>query len=155
MKKYKLIKEYPGSFPLNTEIEFYENWGMYGVRQNCTLQKEIVENNPEFWQKIEINPILITEDNFYFYKDSKDIPVYLLLTTGSWERKVMSCMKIIKGAYTPSRQWKVFSSKEALENYERLNRPKYSLEDIAKCYTSPKESPLYIGLMDNLKELGK
>jgi hypothetical protein len=51
--KYKLIKEYPGSPPLETIVEeksksssFYHFFG------NAVLRNH-VENNPDYWQRIE------------------------------------------------------------------------------------------------------
>jgi len=41
MKKYKLIKEYPGSLPLGSEL--YDSW------ENT---KKSLKNYPDFWQKI-------------------------------------------------------------------------------------------------------
>jgi len=52
MKKYKLIKEYPGSLKLETVVQYYKNWNMYGMDQQCLHNKEVVENFPEFWEEI-------------------------------------------------------------------------------------------------------
>lgn len=52
MSKYKLIKCYPGSLELSTIVEYYPNWNMYGICNNCLYDKQLIENNPEFWEKI-------------------------------------------------------------------------------------------------------
>lgn len=59
MKKYKLIKPYPNSLEVGTEVV----WGNHGLNGECyetrvksgifRFSKETIENNPEFWQKVE------------------------------------------------------------------------------------------------------
>jgi len=68
--KYKLIKEYPGSFKLGTKVE-YES-GYYIIKNvGNTICRKQVENYPEFWEKVddknyEILSWLDIEDNFLF-----------------------------------------------------------------------------------------
>lgn len=50
---------------------------------------------------------------------------------------------------------KYFSTKEAAEEWLKLNKPKYSLEDIKKCYPIPKNTPNYIMFINSIKELNK
>lgn len=57
MKKYKLIKEYPGSPILNTIIEYIEESDdidepFNGWIDNNDNEYESPENYPEFWQEI-------------------------------------------------------------------------------------------------------
>lgn len=59
MKKYKLVKPYPGSLEVGTEVK----WGNNGLSGECyearvkagifRFRKDIIENNPEFWQEVE------------------------------------------------------------------------------------------------------
>ncbi|MEW3617901.1 hypothetical protein, partial [Pseudomonas aeruginosa] len=55
-----------------------------------------------------------------------------------------------------------FSTKQLAQEYIDQNKPKYSLNDIEKCYPSPtgfenriKDIPLVATLFSNLKRLGK
>lgn len=52
IRKFKLIKEYPNSPKLGSIMEYYSNWNMYGINQICYYNKDVVENNSEFWQEI-------------------------------------------------------------------------------------------------------
>ena len=59
MKKYKLIKPYPNSLEVGTEV----TWGNHGLTGECyearvkggifRFSRETIENNPEFWQEVE------------------------------------------------------------------------------------------------------
>lgn len=56
MKKYRLIKSYPGSPKLGTEVNFSERWGIYnynGGNPGTEIAKENVENNPDFWEEVK------------------------------------------------------------------------------------------------------
>lgn len=58
MKKYKLVKPYPGSLEVGTEV----TWGNHGLNGECyqarvkagifRFNKDTIENNPEFWQEV-------------------------------------------------------------------------------------------------------
>ncbi len=58
MKTYRLQKAYPGSFEVGTEVK----WGNNGLSGECyearikagifRFRKDIIENNPEFWQEV-------------------------------------------------------------------------------------------------------
>jgi hypothetical protein len=56
MKKYKLIKKYPGSPILNTIVEQRFNilicYRIISPVSKPVLSKEIIENSPEFWEEI-------------------------------------------------------------------------------------------------------
>ncbi len=59
MKTYRLQKAYPGSLEVGTEVK----WGNNGLSGECyearvkagifRFRKDIIENNPEFWQEVE------------------------------------------------------------------------------------------------------
>lgn len=59
MKKYKLVKPYPGSLEVGTEV----TWGNHGLTGECyqakvkagifRFNKDTIENSPEFWQEVE------------------------------------------------------------------------------------------------------
>lgn len=54
MKKYKLIKEYPGSPELGTVAEYKEEFLFYALNNSPTnrMLVEHIENSPEFWEEI-------------------------------------------------------------------------------------------------------
>lgn len=47
--RYKLIKEYPGSPPLNTIVRFIDGW-YYTDDGTWNACSSYVDDNPEFWQ---------------------------------------------------------------------------------------------------------
>lgn len=55
MKKYKLIKKYPKSPPLGTEMEYDSKLKVYvgrvGNDSNYMISVDTVEHFPEFWEK--------------------------------------------------------------------------------------------------------
>jgi len=58
MKKFKLIKEYPNSPELGTEVNYSEKHQIYnynGGNIYTALPKHTVENLPEYWQEIKDN----------------------------------------------------------------------------------------------------
>ena len=53
-RKFKLIKEYPGSVELGSVATFNTKMDLYGIANHPFLYpKEIVENQPEFWEEIK------------------------------------------------------------------------------------------------------
>lgn len=54
MKKYRLIKEYPGSPKLGTTVKHMDDFPMYKeIESICyPFLSNIVENHPEFWEEI-------------------------------------------------------------------------------------------------------
>lgn len=69
--KYKLIKEYPGSPNLGTEVEQESSSKSYFFRsgnKNLCVLKSHVEDNPEYWEKVNDNLwwVVFTEkDNLF------------------------------------------------------------------------------------------
>ena len=55
MKKYKLIKEYPGSPKLGEEVEEYNNGYRYIISDlfDYYYLSRFIEKYPEFWQEIK------------------------------------------------------------------------------------------------------
>jgi len=71
MQKYKLIKLYPNSPPLGTEVNYSETHQIYntnGGNYYTELPKHQVENLPEFWEEVKEKEFEILElsyeDNF-------------------------------------------------------------------------------------------
>lgn len=64
MKRYRIVKEYPGSFKIGTELFYDTTHGIYrinGVGFLNHLDKSVVENNPEFFKEVKV-PLFRTED---------------------------------------------------------------------------------------------
>ncbi len=60
MKKYKLIKEYPGSPELGTVVDNRGGFVYFDVNNpntNNTISQNHVENNPKYWEKITEIPV--------------------------------------------------------------------------------------------------
>ncbi len=68
-RQFKLIKEYPGSPGLNTSVTFKK--GRY-YEDNKSHRKELVENNPDFWEKVEEKYYEILSFNDVKVKDIDD-----------------------------------------------------------------------------------
>lgn len=49
---YKLVKEYPGSPKLGAEACYIPNNNWYGIPGQQIFAPEVIENNPEFWEKV-------------------------------------------------------------------------------------------------------
>lgn len=53
MKKYKLIKEYPGSPDLGTEVQEHNTKsGFYYDEHRTSVLRYHVENQPEYWEEV-------------------------------------------------------------------------------------------------------
>jgi uncharacterized protein involved in tolerance to divalent cations len=56
MKKYKLIKEYPGSPEVGTIVSFYDSLQSYIYLDSTIttrfISSSLIEKNPEFWEEI-------------------------------------------------------------------------------------------------------
>ena len=72
MKKYKLIKEYPGSPKLGTIVEKDERYGSYIYKyiesnRNLGVLKYHVEDNPEYWEEVIENKFMVSTKYSYAY----------------------------------------------------------------------------------------
>jgi hypothetical protein len=138
MKTYKLIKTYPGSFPLGHLAILDESVKYYNLG-TTTRSLDYIENHPENWQHVCYKchenvytcksfgckqAILITEDgvdifegdNYYFVNTNLDFKAY----TGT----------IMKGMTATNPDTKKFSTKKAAENYIKMNKPCLSLDEV-------------------------
>ena len=94
-KKYKLIKEYPGSPKLGTVV-FYKqitiepNYGNYWGFCITSINTEIVERNPEYWEEIKEKPATQT------IEDTPDYTVDLQVIDG---RKQICLKRTSDGKY--------------------------------------------------------
>jgi hypothetical protein len=135
MAKYKLKKWYP-SLPKDWEI---------GIEvEKCTIDKRYyvsnqwykplisqteVENNPEFWEKVEDKPILITEDG----KEINEGDNYWVWDYGCLKGTSSEVHAVFNASCTHTGDGinrKYFSTKEAAEKYIDENKPLYSKKDM-------------------------
>jgi len=61
LKKFRLVREYPGSPKLKTIVTKYQFTDFYTNNDNFETPENIVENNPEFWEKIIEKPFKILQ----------------------------------------------------------------------------------------------
>jgi len=148
-KKYKLIMWYPG-LPDNWKHEevVLEKYGtMYrkhtpgwGVSQND------VENNPEYWEKIENPKFLFTSDD--------GVDIYNGMETYMVAKENYRFLR--KDAYIGNHEcnW-YFFSKEAAQKFIQVHKPKYSLNDIVNSFPFPISEETGRKILHNLKKLNK
>jgi hypothetical protein len=83
MKKYKLIKNYPGSPELGTEFEYWTDGISEQIYNKSTnpsfIPLKTVKNNPEFWEEVvekdyEILSLCTKSDSHMLKKPFYDIP---------------------------------------------------------------------------------
>ncbi len=128
MKRFKLIKEYPGSPKLGTEVTRalrHQHYNFNGGTFKDALSIMSVEENPEFW--IEVKPPLAkSEDGVDIYEEQRVFWVIMtdlgpkLHVEGNFTR-----CHIVLGV---PKYYKFFSSKKAAEEYvEDYNKPKFQI----------------------------
>ena len=121
MRKFKLIKEYPGSPELGTEVEkelrsscsyFYRS----GDKRASVLNQH-VEDNPEYWEEVN--------ENVWYVVSNRDYqPHYTLFEEWTVYR--------IKTSYPQVRDENLnyFKTSEEAENFRLYNRPCLSLTEV-------------------------
>jgi hypothetical protein len=134
MKKYKLIKEYPGS-PEIKSIAKKEEKG-YNVIDNKSLfwlTDETVENYPEFWEEVEEeNPIYISEaSNVKVYPDKKywfiNTPIgYGSGTYDYWMKHYVKSLDNNLNLHCPI----AFETQEEAKDYCFRNQPLYTYDNV-------------------------
>ena len=136
MKKYKLVKCFPGSPPIGTvaaKTHLGYSTGEYGV-----LFIEDVENYSEFWELIK-EPLFITEDGVHIFNEGD---FFIVDTDYNQEGSCYFAWSIEKlfiknKSYLPNSSCvKIFSTKKAAKDWIELNKPKYSLQDIKNACTT-------------------
>ena len=143
MRKFKLIKEYPGSpelnsiHYLNTSGGGKKDWLHWRLRKDNFGNPYILEepwNYPEFWQELK-EPILITEDG---YECALDDRVFGVLPKANWQtnyygEKGVPVFKLFNPEgkrWNPSSEWLWFKTKENAEEYIYENKPEFSKKDM-------------------------
>ena len=107
MKKYKLIKHYPGSpnCELGTIFEYHSQTGNYFAEEGWYIHSRFVVNQPEFWEEVEEknyeilsifantdinaidkNTVVSNRNNKYFVNESEGIsfPYNRFFTNSNW-----------------------------------------------------------------------
>ena len=121
MKKYKLIREYPGSPKLGTIVEkelrssvsyFYRS----GDKRIC-VHTTHVENNPEYWEEVN--------DNIFWCVWEKDFIQYDVVLFKAWTPIEIECIK--EGA---DKNRHYFKTEEEAEDFILYNKPCLSINEI-------------------------
>lgn len=115
MAKYKLIKPYPGSPDLGTIVENQDSLRSYFFKRGnntiCVL-KEHVEDNPEYWEKVN--------ENLWWVVFTKEDTIF----ESYYPYRLETCVYKAQD----SRQY--FKTKEEAEEYILYNKPCLSLNNI-------------------------
>lgn len=152
MKTYKLIKTYPGSFPLGHLAILDESVKYYNLG-TTTRSLDYIENHPENWQHVCYKchenvytcksfgckqAILITEDGVDIFEGDSFVVISLIDVEEStvesevimkpydiWEK-----CKLYGLITNKTGNFLAFSTKKAAENYIKMNKPCLSLNDV-------------------------
>lgn len=133
MKKYKLIKEYPGSPKLGTivqkEFYFYKNRETNDI---FGILKYHVEDNPEYWEEVIENKFMVSTRNAAFYN------AYKILTVSS--------------DFKPKEYHYLFNTKEDAEEFILNRKPCLSYSDLIWNFSeNTKKNRLEVDIDDLLK----
>ena len=145
MRKFKLIKTYPGSPELGTEVFLFYGDG-YNTKNNFFVYRQpihIIEDYPEFWEEVIDKPLFTTEDGVDIYEGDRIYCIFSDFSIG------------FTGKLNFKPTTLCFSSKERAEEYILMNKPCLSINDVNNCYDSPHGSPIHNKLVDKLKQLVK
>jgi hypothetical protein len=135
MMKYRLVKTYPGSPELSTEVEkdslsksyFYRD----GDKRWCVLNDH-VENNPEYWEEVYESPLsymVVTEGGIHDFK--------VIMTPAYLHEGINDYTKHI------------FKTKEEAEEFILHNKPCLSYNNIAG-YLSSSQRDVILNLIKKL-----
>ena len=114
MKKYKLVKTYPGSPEWGTVVEEKcKTSNFYMFDSNAVLRSH-VENNPEYWEEVYESPLR-----------------YMVVTEGSVHdfKVIMTPAYLYEGIEDSTKH--IFKTKEEADDFIFKNRPCLSYKDIA------------------------
>lgn len=133
MNSYKLIKEYPGSPTIGTIAkEDKIDYVYYYLEKDSHtgIGSSIIENNPEFWKKVE--KLFTTEDGIDIYKGD----TYWFLRK-NYEPFIptIDVAKDINPNFPQIQKhlgFITFSTREKAEEYVYFNKPRFSFKDMEK-----------------------
>jgi len=114
--KYKLIKTYPGSPELGTEVDKKDS-DTYVSSTYLTFRHDNVEEYPEYWEKVN--------DHLWWCVWKEDYIQDDKVCFNAWTPNLIECI------YAP---WETvrcfFKTKEEAEDYILYNKPCLSIDDI-------------------------
>lgn len=130
--KYKLIKEYPGSPELGTEVEKDKISKSYFYRCGDKMRvvlNDHVENNPEYWEKVNENLWYVVSEEYYqpYYTTFEAWMIYKIESVGPNSSSILH----------------YFKTKEEAEQFILRNKPCLSLNDIT----------LLLGVLDKKRDI--
>ena len=121
MRKFKLIKEYPGSPDLGTEVERISkssnNYSYSDGKGRICVLSEHCEDNPEYWEEVN--------ENVWYVVSNRDYqPNWTLFEEWTVYR--------IETSYPQVRDENLnyFKTREEAENFRLYNRPCLSLTEV-------------------------
>lgn len=153
LKKYKLIKKYPGSLEVGTVITRSPNsishysykepsidvtLNYSYVRMNWIPLKD-VEDSPEFWQEIiERKPLFRTQDGVDIYDEEGDVFYYVRTKNPNRWNPVWTVLQNNPNKhnifiYEPKIKT-YFSTREKAEEYLLYNKPCLSFQEVYDKY---------------------
>ena len=115
MKKYELIKKYPGSFEKGTIVE-RDKYGQYVTKDGADLfifQDYEIEPFPEFWQEIKQEP-----------------KVWFCLNEETWEisEAIRPDTEMTSKEY--NKEWVWFDNKKERDQFVLDNNPQFTGKDM-------------------------
>lgn len=140
MRKFRLIKEYPGSPKLGTIVEKDERYGshIYKYKESNNsfgVLKYHVEDNPEYWEELYENKFMVSAKNTAFYN------AYNVIT--------------VSPDFKPKEHQYLFYTKEEAEEFILFNKPCLSYSDLMWNFVeNTKKNRLHVNI-DELLELIK
>lgn len=148
MKKYKIIKTYPGSDKLGTVITLDKNGECWSTPQ-LVIESDC-KNNPEFFEEIveKKEVFLITEDGV---KVNLKGEIHWVSNYVEGEIKYLYATSLVEPHLFILEDFKVFSSFEKAQEWIILNKPVLSINDVDK-YTEQFHAGEWL---DKLKEVVK
>ena len=138
MRKFRLIKEYPGSPKLGTIVQKeFDISFLYVIQESesefrpCVI-KEHVEDNPEYWEEVIENRFMVSTRNAAFYN------AYKILTVSS--------------DFKPKEYHYLFNTKEDAEEFILNHKPCLSYSDLIWNFSeNTKKNRLEVDIDDLLK----
>lgn len=129
MKKYKIIKTYPGSDKLGTVITLDKNGECWTTPQ--LIIENDCKNNPEFFEEIveKKEVFLITEDGV---KVNLKGEIHWVSNYVGGEIKYLYATSLVEPHLFILEDFKVFSSFEKAQEWIILNKPVLSVNDVDK-----------------------
>lgn len=132
MNSYKLIKEYPGSPTIGTIAkEDKIDYVYYYLEKDSHtgIGSSIIENNPEFWKKVE--KLFTTEDGIDIFEGDEYYFIVLNdILPNNWVIQRHRCDW--NNQRKPALGKVQFSTKQKAEEYIYLNKPRFSFKDMEK-----------------------